>query len=285
MKYKTHLLRILKAYKTAFYSSLILAIALMVIGITEGQLAKTITYLTVITSCFLLSEFIFFSGKPKFDQWKVKRPKRELYIVILATSIAGLLLTYWFCIADQENVSQTVRIVTLIIRLLFAFPVFLLVYFFVFGKYRAKELGLWNFKYWFVSLPLIVLIGGITYLTFPEGMQFKDMLKSNGIEAFILLGFFTAAIPEEIVRSFFQSRLAAVIDNKSIAWFVVSLVWALKHIPLFSFNSGNYYDAIISALGIMPIGLLWGYLNERYKSIIPAVLMHGTNLWGLQNIF
>jgi membrane protease YdiL (CAAX protease family) len=34
---------------------------------------------------------------------------------------------------------------------------------------------------------------------------------------------------------------------------------------------------------MMPIGFLWGYLTHRTKSLLPAVLVHGLNFWGLQN--
>ena len=178
----------------------------------------------------------------------------------------------------------------MILRLVFIFPVFLLVYFLAIRKYKAQEIGIWGFNYWFVSLPLIVLIGGVAYLTFPADMQFQDQMGDGGVirlmKGLVLLGFLTAAIPEEIIRTLFQSRLSAVMKNKSMAWFLVSLIWALQHIPFFAFNAnGDYYSATIGALGILPLGLLWGYLNERYNTIIPSVLIHGTNLWGLQNIF
>ena len=168
--------------------------------------------------------------------------------------------------------------------------VFYLIYFLGIRKYKARQIGIWGFKYWFVGIPLIILIGGVAYLSFPEDMQFQSELNQGGVSVlmknFLLLGLLTAAIPEEIARTLFQSRLSIVMKNKALAWFFVSIIWALQHIPLFSFQSdGSYYGATISALGIIPIGMLWGYLNERYKSIVPSVLIHATNLWGLQNIF
>jgi len=33
------------------------------------------------------------------------------------------------------------------------------------------------------------------------------------------------------------------------------------------------------------MGLLWGYMTHRTKSLLPAVLVHGFNLWGLHNSF
>ncbi len=286
MSYLSHLTNLLKRHQIAGILTLLLTVGLITLGSIENHLPKTFGYLTVMGACFLLSEFIYFIGKPTVTAWKIKNPKQELIVTFLAILIASLLLVYWFIWINHAEVSKTVRIITMILRLLFAFPIFLLIYFLAFAKYKPSEIGIWNFKYWFVAIPIIILIGGATYLLFPEGMQFQAEFETRGIQGFILLGFLTAAIPEEIARNFFQTRLGNVIQNKSIAWFLVSFFWALQHIPLFAFNGGdNYYHATISALGILPIGLLWGYLNERYKSIIPSVMIHGTNLWGIQNIF
>lgn len=280
MNYTSHLLQLLSKHKLAFVLSVILATSLITFASLEGTLNKTITYLVTMGACFLVSEFIYFSGKKDFESWKIKNPKKELMVTLVAILAASVLLTYWFVIIDQEKVGQTTRVVTMILRFVFIFPIFLLVYYLGVEKYKLRTIGLWSFKYWFVSIPLIILIGGVTYLAFPGGM-----IEHVTIQSMIGLGFLTAAIPEEIARTLFQSRLGKVINHKGIAWFGVSVIWALQHIPLFAFNSGSYSGAAMGALGILPIGLLWGYLNERYKSIIPSVLIHGTNVWGLHNIF
>lgn len=285
MKYTAHLYQLLNRHKSAFAFSLVVATGLIIISIMENQFDKTFLYLVVMVLCFLLSEFIYFTSKPDFSEWKIKNPKKELVIIIFTILFSSLLMVYWFLIVDQERAGQTLRIITMVLRLLFIFPVFLLIYFLAVEKYKLREIGIWKFNYWFISLPIIILIGGVTYLAFPDGMQFRSALKDSGIQGLIVLGFLTAAIPEEIARNLFQSRLGAVINSNSVAWFLIALIWAMQHIPLFAFKSGNYYDATISAFAILPIGLLWGYLNQRYKSIIPSVLIHGTNLWGIQNIF
>lgn len=261
--------------------SVILAIGLIIMASIEGGLDKTILYLLTMAACFLLSEFIYFTGKVSLKPWKITHPRQEL-LVTFGVVLAGIgLLIYWFLIIDQSHASQMTKTITMILRLLFIFPVFLLVYFLAIKKYKPLTIGIWSFKYWFISLPLIVLIGGVAYLGFPDGM-----IQEFTIQQFIFLGFLTAAIPEEIARTLFQSRLGRVIHHKGMAWFIVSFIWALQHIPLFAFKSnGDLYGATIGALGILPIGLLWGYLNERYRSIIPSVLIHGTNIWGLNNIF
>jgi membrane protease YdiL (CAAX protease family) len=42
-------------------------------------------------------------------------------------------------------------------------------------------------------------------------------------------------------------------------------------------------EALLSSIRIVPLGLTWGYLTYRTRGLLPAVLVHGTNFWGLQN--
>lgn len=285
-EYTKHLHLLFKNYKLGFLLGVVLSLALMVLAFIEDSLLKVVIYLLTLFGGFLLSEFFYHKKKIKNLEWEVIHPKNEFYVIAFTQIVVVSLTIFWFLVVDHSTVNFVVKIITLVLRLLFVFPIFLLVYFLAIKKYTLKQLGILGFDHWYVSLPIILLIGGVSYLFFPDGLQFKAILKENGYHSLITLGFLTAAIPEEITRSLFQSRLGIMLNNKIIAWFAASVLWAVIHIPLFTFNTnGNYYDAIISALGILPIGLLWGYLNERYKSIIPSVLIHGTNLWGLHNIF
>lgn len=285
-RYTEHIRHLIKSHISGLVMSIVLAAVLVGFGIAEGNLLKVCVYLCTMAGCFLLSEYFYLRGNTPNSEWTVHQPKTESIVLIGVEAIALALMTYWFLFVDRETVTRGTMLTLMIFRVLFVFPVFLLVYFIAIKKYSLKELGILRFSNWYVSLPLIVLIGGVSFFLFPEDIQFESILKKNGYLAFLTLGFLTAAIPEEILRSLFQSRLGIWLNQKSFAWFLASLLWALSHIPTFTFNSGgDYYGATISALGILPIGLLWGYLNERYKSIVPAVLIHGTNLWGLHNIF
>ena len=285
MNFITHLKQLLFKYKQAALLGVLLSIILSILSIVTESNYKIVIYLVTMICAFLISEFIFFTGKFRFNDWKIKQPKRELYIILCIQIVVSVLFIYWFTISKGQQENNIVRTIVLAGRILFAFPIFILIYFIGVKKYSFKQLGILSFNNWYVSVPIIIIIGAATYLTFPESLQFKDVLKQNGISAFITLGFLTAAIPEEITRVLLQSRLSRVLKNKSWGWFLASLIWALLHIPTFARGSSNYFDATCGALAILPIGLLWGYLNERYKSIIPAVLIHGTNLWGLQHIF
>lgn len=285
MNFIQHIFHLYSTHKIGIGLSLLLSVLLIILGLMEHTLFKVVAYLITLFLSFLIAEFFYYLGSLSYKSWLIKAPREELKVIIGTQIIVSFLLIYWFLIADQATVSQGIKIITLILRLLFVFPIFFLIYFLAVKKYTLEELGILRFDKWYICLPIIILIGGVSYLLFPEGLQFKSVLEEQGYLSFITLGFLTAAIPEEITRNLLQSRLGRVIENKSLAWFITCLFWAMTHIPLFAFRSGDYYNAFIAALGIMPIGLLWGYLNQRYRSIIPSIIIHGTNLWGLNNLF
>lgn len=55
------------------------------------------------------------------------------------------------------------------------------------------------------------------------------------------------------------------------------------HAPKWYSEEHNISEAILGSVRIIPIGLMWGYLTNRTKSIFPATIVHGVNFWGLQN--
>jgi len=61
-------------------------------------------------------------------------------------------------------------------------------------------------------------------------------------------------------------------------------MWAALHLPHEFGASHSLAGSLTYAISIVPLGLLWGYLTMRTQSILPSILLHGTNLWGLQNL-
>ena len=109
------------------------------------------------------------------------------------------------------------------------------------------------------------------------------MITEEGIIGTLFTGFIVAALSEEFWRFIAQTRLAVLFNNKALAWFVATIIWAFMHAPKWYGDSGNLYEAIAGSLRIIPIGLMWGYMTYKTKSILPSVIVHGSNLWGLQN--
>jgi membrane protease YdiL (CAAX protease family) len=147
-------------------------------------------------------------------------------------------------------------------------------------RYRLTDLGV-NFRYWYVALLIHVVFGMITLTLAPEKSHWHAVFHTYGI----VDGVLTAAIPEEFLRMLLMTRLGAVFSNKGMGLFVATFLWASLHIPVFwsGVPQWSFWRALISPWGIIPIGLLWGYITHRTRSLVPSVLLHGFNLWGLQN--
>jgi membrane protease YdiL (CAAX protease family) len=72
-------------------------------------------------------------------------------------------------------------------------------------------------------------------------------------------------------HGFFNALLGVFLNNKASGWFAASTLWALMHYPCHP----NYWFIV----SIIPFGLFLGYVTYQTKSIVPSVLIHGTNLW------
>ena len=280
-----HCNQLLRRHLTAVYLASFIGFTIIILSIFHGTFIKAFMYLLAMCTAFLVSEYIYSKKEVKFTSIVIKSPFQE-FSVLAFIQLAGLsLLLYRFSFIDDfSNLGKHSRIILVSLRLLIMYPILLLIYFLIIKRYKLVNLG-FRFKYWFVAVPIIFIIGIISFACFPEGLQFEEQSRQNLFISMITLGFLTAAIPEELMRYLFQTRASQILGNKSLGWIIASFVWALLHIPSFSRGDSTMYDGAIHAFGILPIGLLWGYLNQRFQSIIPSVLIHGTNLWGLQNIF
>jgi membrane protease YdiL (CAAX protease family) len=283
MNYFAHIKRLLTSHKKGVIAGGLIGSTLLIIGFFEHSFTKTLAYLITLFICFLIAEWICFIKNEKHLKWEIRKPRTELKIILICQLIAAGLLMTWFWIIDPASGSPMLRISLMILRLLFIFPIFFLIYFKLIKKYAWKDLG-FRSNLWFVLVPMILIIGGTSLLFFPDGIQFQEIINTRGVLSMLVLGFLTAAIPEELTRHLFQTRLSEVIQSNDLGWLIASIFWAAIHIPSFS-TDGAYLAAAKSAFGILPIGLFWGYLNQRFRSILPSIVIHGTNLWGLQNIF
>jgi membrane protease YdiL (CAAX protease family) len=158
------------------------------------------------------------------------------------------------------------------------------VYLFVY-RYRLSELGV-NLRYWYLALPIHLVFGVITLSVAPEKSHWINWFRSEGVWNVLTEGVLQAAIPEEFMRMMLMTRVGALVRNSGLGLFVATFLWACLHIPSFSSQAPNwtFWRALVSPWGIIPIGLLWGYITHRTKSLCPSVLLHGFNLWGLQNL-
>jgi membrane protease YdiL (CAAX protease family) len=79
------------------------------------------------------------------------------------------------------------------------------------------------------------------------------------------------------------SRFVRVFKLNGFNILFATTIWSFMHFPKNYFEGGQATDIVIYCIQIIPIGFIWGYLTHKTKSIVPATLAHGLNLWGFQN--
>jgi membrane protease YdiL (CAAX protease family) len=151
-------------------------------------------------------------------------------------------------------------------------------------RYRLGDLGV-RFR-GFVPVPLVILCFGVPAAGFsPSSLTMKAAYDEAGSIWGLLSGSLgAAALPEEFFRFVWQTRVGAFLHNRAAGWLIASVLWAALHIPNEYGDSHSLAGTLAYTVSIIPLGLLWGYLTMRTGSILPSVLLHGTNVWGLQNL-
>ncbi len=262
---------------------LFLAAGLLYAGYSRGGFLKIVAYLSAMLLAVFITDFLSARIKPANPDFPVKLLNKELiFLLAIQTIIIALSFVRFQGFSDWQNTGFVFKLPVLILMILFVFPVVLLFTFFKW-KYALRDLG-FRLRGIFIGLPVIFIIGAAAYLFKPEKILFGEIYREMGLISMILTGFLVAAIPEELTRVLVQTRLGRFFENNALGWLIASTVWAFLHLPNFwAQNSEGLVAAARSVLMILPIGLLWGYMTHRTRSIMPAVTVHGTNLWGLQN--
>jgi membrane protease YdiL (CAAX protease family) len=251
-------------------------------SIHQQQILQLVAYISAIYGTVFCLE-LYLTTKPKaYEKPPIRKPKTELGLILLCIFIQVIILALRFVVfSDWGKVNPLIRISFIPFVLLFIYPLALAIIFWILG-YRPHSLGFrWQ-----------GILGGIIGITFlgiasaifaPQKMQFWAMYQEVGILGMLFLGFITAALSEEFVRYLMQSRMEEVWGNFAWSWLITGTLWALLHFPNFYNQNPDINTTMTSILGIYPIGLLWGYISYRTGSILPSILIHGTNLWGLHN--
>ena len=168
---------------------------------------------------------------------------------------------------------------------LFSFPLGVFIYL-LFRKYKILQLGLKLKPVTYLFLGVIIwgLTGIFAYLFNKSGIIWKEGLEElGGISGIIIKGIIGAALVEEFSRFVIQSRFEKLFKTSGINILFATTIWAFMHFPVTYFKGVDSLNTTIYCIQIIPIGFIWGYLTHRTKSILPATLVHGLNLWGFQN--
>lgn len=277
-------LQILKRHPLAFVLLILTALVILYTSYTNTTLIHALAYLGAIWLCSVIVDVVL-TIKPLSEPALIlKRPvKKEIFLIVSCTLLGLTFLMIRF-FSDWEHLAGWIKLSALPL-MLFTFPIALaLIYLFVY-KYKFKELGI-NLNYWYLPLLLHPLWGTITLLFAPEVSHWREGYQEYGIIGFIVTGVLGAALAEEFSRMLIQTRLAFLSKNMGVGVFVSSVIWSAMHIPVGYSQDPQHFTLITALMGVIylvPLGLFWGYLTHRTQSLLPAVLMHGFNLWGLQN--
>jgi membrane protease YdiL (CAAX protease family) len=257
------------------------SLIVLYVGHRHGAMTQAIAYLFVMWLCSFVIDLYALQRPPKND-FEVRDPKRETMYFVLC--LIGFLLFAFFRasgVLDWDHTQGFIKlgVATLIV---FVYPIALAVIFLLL-KYKPSDLGI-RFQGLLIALPIIALCALTNRLVSPKSLTWDSLLaESGGIVGALLSGFILAGLSEEFFRVIGQTRLGALFNNKGLGWFLTTVIWALFHIPMWYVQAHDLTEALLGAMRIIPLGLMWGYLTHRTKSILPSVLVHGMNVWGLQN--
>lgn len=147
-----------------------------------------------------------------------------------------------------------------------------LLLFLVFG-YGPRGMGL-RPRYWKLTFALLACT---VLFALPSGQNDPLFQQPVGRTlTLFLVGIFIYGLPEELLlRGFLLPRLERVLDNPDYALILNSLLFNAAHIPSYIAQGSSVGAALLGVLSLsFPSGLLWGYLYQRTRSIVPGVLFH-----------
>lgn len=234
----------------------------------------------------ILTIYFFTKKIPPKNEIEIKEPKKELTIAIIFAILGMLFLALNYLL--RSNIisdKMFLKIPIGIGNLLFATPIGILIYL-LYKRYKPNKLGITTQPIVSILLGLIIwgLTGLFAYFFYPEGMRWsKAYQELGGIIGIILQGVIGAALFEEFSRFVIQSRFEKVFKTNGINILFATTIWAFMHFPVTFFKGADLTGTLVYCIQIIPLGVIWGYLTQRTKSIVPATLAHGINLWGIQN--
>lgn len=234
----------------------------------------------------ILTIYFFTKKIPPKNEIEIKEPKKELAIAIIFAVLGMLFLALNYLL--RSNIisdKMFLKIPIGIGNLLFATPIGILIYL-LYKRYKPNKLGITTQPIVSILLGLIIwgLTGLFAYFFYPEGMRWsKAYQELGGIIGIILQGVIGAALFEEFSRFVIQSRFEKIFKTNGINILFATTIWAFMHFPVTFFKGADLTGTLVYCIQIIPLGVIWGYLTQRTKSIVPATLAHGINLWGIQN--
>ncbi len=253
--------------------------------ISNGKTLHGIGYFIFFYVSILTIHF-FTKRIPPKNEIEVKEPKKELTVAIFFAVLGMLFLTLNFMLKSNTIPDKIFTKIPIGLgSIIFAMPLGIFVYLLI-KRYKLMRLGLTTQPLVSIILGLIiwVLTGLFAYFFNKEGILWaRAYSELGGIMGIIIQGIVGAALFEEFSRFVIQSRFEKVFKTNGINILFATTIWAFMHFPVTFFKGTDLSGTLLYCIQIIPIGFIWGYLTQRTKSILPATLAHGINLWGFQN--
>jgi membrane protease YdiL (CAAX protease family) len=284
MSIRQHL-HVIQSYPVAMAITLAVVFDVFYLGLYEHKMRQAVGYLFAVWLCALITDIVVNIHPTPASGFPMKYSATKEASVILGSTLLGIvgLLIHFSRVGDSLRGLEKVSALALIV--FFTFPIVLALIYLVLYRYKPRELGI-NLRYWYLPILIHILWGGVTLAVASPQSHWHNYIQQNGfLWGVLFTGLITAALPEEFTRMLLQTRLGLAFRNKGLGFVAATFIWASLHIPIDHFQNpkATLARVLVGAWAIMPIGFLWGYVTHRTKSLLPAVLLHGSNLWGLQN--
>jgi Type II CAAX prenyl endopeptidase Rce1-like len=257
-----------------------ISVAVLGESIWAGRLRQGVAYLIAVLLGAFVTDLIVTSRRVHPSKLPVRRPLLE-YMIALGCCLVGVLYLVLHFTRQSDAGSRHLTILWRLVGTLFVLNVPILLFYWLGMKYRWRELG---FRYGDLRpvIPVMLVFAAAAY-TSHSGTTLGRFIREEGSLFQGLVGsFLIAALPEEFFRMTWQTRLGGALSNQAAAWIITATMWSMIHVPSFQSDT-NWTIAFFTAFGMIPLGLLWGYILFRTQSLLPTLLLHATNFWGLQN--
>jgi membrane protease YdiL (CAAX protease family) len=251
------------------------------LGILATSAIEALVFLPVILVT------LFVTKRHKFTDLKTDfaNPRWEaLLSIVVVLSIALIVTAYLFLLylsaggpvgTPTEFYLQGVLFQWGIYAMLFIFPVLAVIKL----RHQALEtVGITKKNVWFsIGLGIVLALGLSVFVT-PIISDLRNVFTSSGFYGFFY--FLAVGFGEELLfRGYLQTRCISWLGGlKGLV--LASVIMALVHMPQRIFGVGfDPFQALASAVSLIPISLALGYLMLRTKNTLGPAIMHTILDW------
>jgi membrane protease YdiL (CAAX protease family) len=258
----------------------------------DGHLARAGAYFLALAATAVIVDLVA-ERAPTGPPFPVRRPRGEATLVI-GTAVIGAALFLYRSAAPSSfgALPPPARAGISVVIVGFILPVVSVAWLLSRG-YGLRDLG-FRARGILAAPAVAIVFAAIAMLLCPEATTWRHFHAETvaGLVASIAAAGLAAGLSEEVFRFLAQTRLGAAMGNDAAAWLLASVLWGALHVPRWwaaGVEERTSLRAIalgcaLSTAHIVPIGLLWGYATRRLGSVIPSILIHAVNVWGLQNL-